>query len=124
MIFQNNTYRMIIFLFGCIGLRLSIGLFARSFLCHGLLCKILAYSLLIMGFGFLFIYFSGIREKGLETGGEKIWWNTLRPIHGILYIIAGYLLSTNQNILSSNVIIFDTLIGLLSWFNKRIYKIV
>ena len=26
-----------------------------------------------------------LRKTGLEVFGDKIWWNNLRPIHGILY---------------------------------------
>jgi len=35
--------------------------------------------------GFLLIYAGGLRRTGAEVFGGRIWWNDLRPVHGLLY---------------------------------------
>lgn len=35
--------------------------------------------------GWLYIYFISPRTVGPETFGAPIWWNSLRPIHAMLY---------------------------------------
>ena len=52
--------------------------------------KYLGYLALIHAIGFIYIYFTGIRQSGLETFGDKIWWNNLRPIYAILYCLFAY----------------------------------
>ena len=46
---------------------------------------ILGYITLIIATSFTYIFLSGSRKRGLETIGEKIWWNDLRPLHSFLY---------------------------------------
>jgi len=70
----------------------------------------------IIGIGFLYIYFTGSRQTGPEVFGEKIWWNDLRPLHGMLWISFAILASIkNKNawiLLLTDVIIgFITFIG-------------
>ena len=42
---------------------------------------------LLPALGFIIIYFTGIRSTGAEVFGEKIWWNDLRIVHAMLYIL-------------------------------------
>ena len=35
---------------------------------------------------FISIYLFDLRNSGFEAGG-KIWWNSYRPIHGVLYLL-------------------------------------
>ena len=51
------------------------------------LLQILGYISLIPAIGFIYLYSFDKRKRGLEVGGNKIWWNKLRPIHGILYLL-------------------------------------
>ncbi len=83
--------RLLVFLVGCIGLRLLfvvlakyLGEYQRRFLPY------LGYLALLPAFGFLYIFFTGSRPSGPETFGAKIWWNALRPIHAILYLLFAY----------------------------------
>ena len=103
-----------------------------AFKLPGIWRDILAVILGIMGIGFLTIYFGGYRKTGLETGGNKIWWNNLRPLHGILYLISSGLLlfkgkalikTIPNNHLASYIILTDTLIGLIAWINNTIKSI-
>ena len=80
--------RYLLFLFGCIGSRALLAYLAkissRRVLCF------MGYLLLLPAFGFLYIYATNSRQTGPEVFGEKIWWNDLRPIHGLLYLIFSY----------------------------------
>ena len=84
-----------------------------------------------MSIGFISIYLFGLREKGLETMGEKIWWNNLRPLHGLFYGLSGLILllklSRSYNIYGSLLLLMDTIIGLISFtifhYKDKIYLI-
>ena len=52
--------------------------------------KYLGYAALVPAFGFLYIYVTDSRKTGMETFGERIWWNNLRPIHSVLYFLFAY----------------------------------
>jgi hypothetical protein len=117
---KKNSKRIILFLFGCMILRISMGLFMKSDFCQGWICDLLGVLILIMGIGFLVIYFGGLRKSGLETDGQPIWWNHLRPLHGVLYLLSGWLLLNGNGVNAGNIIIVDALIGLIAW---KIYHI-
>lgn len=80
--------RFILFLMGCIGSRLLLVYIAKNIKVK--LLKYMGYLLLLPAIGFFYIYLTGIRETGLEVFGDKIWWNHLRPIHGLLYLLFSY----------------------------------
>jgi uncharacterized membrane protein YdcZ (DUF606 family) len=49
----------------------------------------------VIGISFIVIYLFDLRKTGQEVIGKSksIWWNNLRPVHGIMYLlfaIAGY----------------------------------
>jgi hypothetical protein len=69
---------------------------------------------LITAIGFLYIYFGGYRKKGGETFGQKIWWNNLRPVHAILYLIFSYL-AINKSKYSFLPLLIDVRIGLTAF---------
>lgn len=112
---MENWYRLTLFLFGCIGTRIAIGIFICSRYSVGVISTIMAMLLWLMGSGFLIIFFGGLRKTGVETGGNVIWWNNLRPFHGLMYLVAGLLVYKNQNMYSSIIILADTLIGTAAW---------
>jgi hypothetical protein len=41
----------------------------------------------LIGLGLWTIYLKGWRKTGRETGGKEIWWNSLRPLHGSIYLL-------------------------------------
>lgn len=104
------------FLFFCIG--------SRIFLALSLLyvpdkyLSLLSFILATMSLGFIIIFSFGLRKKGIETGNKKIWWNHMRPIHGVLFIIASYSLFKRNNKFASQVLIIDVVIGLLAWIKN------
>jgi hypothetical protein len=76
---------------------------------------LLGYLSLIPAIGFAYIFIFGKRKKGGETFGQKIWWNKVRPIHSILYLIFAYLAITKNNNAYLPLLI-DVIIGLLGFF--------
>ncbi len=86
---DNNTKRTLLFLFGCILVRSGL-VVAAKFLPPPYL-KYMGILALIPALGFLVIFSFNLRKTGPETFGDKIWWNNLRPVHGILYLVFSYM---------------------------------
>jgi hypothetical protein len=105
--------RFLLFLGGCIPSRLLFAYLAKT---GTIMVKnILAVISFLISSGFLFIYFSGIRKTGLETGGEPIWWNKIRPVHALLYYlftIMVFFVNANE---AWKIIVFDTILGFVSF---------
>jgi hypothetical protein len=113
---NNIQKRFLLFLIGCIGLRSLIAYIAKT--ASKTVLMYMGYISIIIGLGFLTIYFTGSRKTGAETFGDKIWWNDLRPVHGALYLLFAY----NAIIGNRDAWIFlavDVIIGLVSflWFH-------
>ena len=77
--------RFLLFLVGCIGIRSLFVIIAKYINTKYL--KYLGYLALLPAIGFIYIYLTGSRKTGAEVFGEKIWWNDLRPVHGLLYLL-------------------------------------
>ena len=104
--------RFVLFLFGCIFVRVIIAILAKqvdpSYLPY------MGFIALFPAFGFLFIFLTGSRKTGLEVGGDKIWWNCLRPLHSVLYFLFAYnAFFKNPN--SWQFLALDVSIGLISF---------
>jgi hypothetical protein len=104
--------RFLLFLIGCIGLRLLFVYIAKNIDTE--LLKYMGYLLLLPAFGFIYIYLTGIRKTGAEVFGDKIWWNNLRPIHGLLYLLFSYN-AINGNKTAWIYLFIDVLLGLTSF---------
>ena len=103
------TKRLLLFLIGCIGARTILAYVAKS---SPTLLPYLGIITLAIGLGLFYYYFTGKRTKG--PFGDKIWWNDLRPIHGIFYSLFAY----NAIIGNKNAwmyLLIDVIIGLLSF---------
>ena len=117
MIDYNLRKRFILFLFGCILLRLYIAYYAKTRPIENL--KTLAYLALIVSFGFMYIYITGIRKTGTEVFGDKIWWNNFRPIHSILYFLFAYNILVTKNKEAWKFLGIDVSIGLIAFLNHH-----
>ena len=105
--------RFLLFLIGCIGSRILFTILAKTIDIQYL--PILGYIALLPAFGFIYIFLTGSRKTGLETGGDKIWWNLLRPLHSLLYFLfAYYAINKNQNN-AWKFLALDVSIGLFSF---------
>lgn len=110
---SNLTKRKALFLFGCIPLRLLICDIAKNDK-----SKVLAVIAMGISLGFAYILLTGIRKTGGEVFGEMIWWNSLRPIHSLLYGLYAYSAMTNMSD-AYKYLVYDTILGFVSfvWFH-------
>ena len=109
---NNIQKRFIIFLLLCIPSRLFLIYLAKNV--NKKTLNQLGYISLIPAIGFMYIYITKSRTTGIETLGDKIWWNDLRPIHSILYFSFSYM-AINNNKDSYKVLLLDVIIGLISF---------
>ena len=77
--------RFLLFLCGCIPVRIAIVLLAKY--TPLIYLPYLGYLALILAFGFLYLFFTGKRTTGIETQGAPIWWSKFRIFHGIFYLL-------------------------------------
>lgn len=74
--------------------------------------KALAVPGALIALGFATIFLGGYRRVGPETGGRRIWWDALRPVHAAMYALFAYCAWTGQRALASNLLLADMAIGL------------
>ena len=106
----DKKQRIAMFLIGCVGARLGlayVALVAPN--------KILSVILGIIGTGFALIWIMGWRKTGLETGGQPIWWNHLRPLHALAYLTSAVLLWFKYRRDAAIIIVLDLIVGLTSF---------
>ena len=108
---NNLQKRFLLFLIGCIGSRFLLVLITEYSPIEYL--PILGYIALVPALGFIYIYLTGSRKTGVEVFNAKIWWNNLRPIHGLLYGLFAYN-AINRNVNSWIYLLVDVIFGLFS----------
>lgn len=119
---MNNLYkRYLLFLLGCIPIRLAI-VYIAAHISNNYL-PLLGYISLIPAMGFIYLYLSGTRTTGPETFGKPIWWNRLRPIHAILYILFAYA-AINKQRHGWKYLLVDVIMGLISFTLYHVYYYV
>ena len=105
--------KTLLFIFGCILVRSLLVLL--SYKINKKYLPILGYLGILSGLGFIMVYLTDSNKRG-ATFDQKAWWNILRPIHGIIYILFGYL-AINKNSKAYKVLIADVLLGLVSFIS-------
>lgn len=104
--------RFVLFLIGCIGTRVLLAYVAKVIDLEYL--PLIGIGALVIGIGFIYIYITGSRKTGVEVGGARIWWNSLRPIHGALYLIVAYYAINKQRV-AWKFLAIDVVIGLIAF---------
>ncbi len=102
---MNN---IVLFLVGCIGARLLLAYVAKQANTH--LLRYMGFLALLPAIGFMYLFLSGVRNK-VGSFGEKIWWNSLRPVHSLLYFLFAYSAITG-NKQAWIFLLVDALVGL------------
>ena len=117
---MNTTQkRFLLFLFGCIGTRTLLVYLAKNV--NKTYLKYMGYLSLLPAIGFFYLFLSGSRKTGAEVFGDKIWWNDLRPVHGIMYFLFSYnAINGNQN--AWLYLLVDVIIGLISFLSFHYYN--
>ncbi len=110
--------RLLLFLFGCIGTRFLLVYIAKIIGVQFL--KYMGFLTLPIALGFFYIFVTGSRKTGVEVFGDKIWWNSLRPIHGTLYLLFSW------NAIKGNrsawiYLLIDVIIGLVSFLVYHLF---
>lgn len=108
--------RKLLFLFGCILSRLYLTYFVKHLGADKVKKYITSFSLMCIGIGFWYVYLSKSRKTGPEVFGDKIWWNSLRPLHGTLYLLSALYLFIEPSD-AWKILFIDTLVGLSSFIS-------
>jgi hypothetical protein len=103
----------LVFLIGCLGTRSLFAYLAKQASVQQL--KWLGYLAMLPAIGFIYIFLTGSRQTGLEVGGGRIWWNNLRPLHAIMYLVFAYLAITGATQYAWKVLTADVVIGLVAF---------
>ena len=109
---ENIKKRFLLFLIGCIGTRLLLVYLAKTL--NPNYVKYLGYISILIGLSFIYLFFSGSRKTGPEVFGDNIWWNNLRPVHAILYLLFAYN-AINGNNKAWMFLLVDVIIGFISF---------
>jgi hypothetical protein len=111
--------RFLLFLIGCIGTRSLFVYLAKN--ANTTYLKYIGYLALLPAIGFFYLFLTGTRKTGPEVFGDKIWWNNLRPIHGLLYLLFAYNAITG-NKFAWIYLFLDLIIGLVSFLGFHYYN--
>ena len=108
-----DTKRTLEFLIGCMGSRVALVWLAYAY------PHILRPMALCISSGFMYIWANGLRQNPAETGGEKVWWNDMRPVHSVLWGTFAYM-AFNGSPNAWKVLALDVTIGFSAWVKHRI----
>tara|TARA_B100000989_G_C19491824_1_gene450171 strand:+ start:308 stop:649 length:342 start_codon:yes stop_codon:yes gene_type:complete len=108
------------FLIGCIGIRLLLSFLVKISPVNYL--PFYSVITFLQGLAFIFIYLFNLRKYGMEAGG-KIWWNKLRPVHGVMYLLFS-IYSYKKEVFAWKILFVDAVLGLIFWLNHHYLNIV
>jgi hypothetical protein len=111
--------RFILFLGGCIPVRILFVYLATIVPLSYL--QMMGYIASILAIGFMYLFLSGTRKTGTETFGQPIWWNLLRPIHGLFYALFSYY-AIHKNRDGWIYLLYDVILGLVSFIVFHAYN--
>lgn len=114
---MSPTTRLLLFLCLCIPLR-SIAAFIAYKYPESSIINILAILYIIMGLSMLYLFLTNQRQNAPEGGGIT-WWNNLRPIHAILYLLFALAVFLGKSY-SYIFLIGDVLLGLGAFTINRL----
>lgn len=120
--------RFLLFLIGCIGTRTLLVYLAKN--ANSTYLRYMGYIAILPTIGFFYLFLSGSRKTGEEVFGDKIWWNNLRPLHGLLYFLFAYSAINLNNLNNSDnstnyawiYLLIDVIIGLISFITFHYYN--
>ena len=115
----TQVKRFALFLIGCIGLRSLLVYLA--YIANPQYLRYMGYVAVLIAIGFFYIFLTNSRKTGPEVFGDKIWWDWLRPVHGLLYLLFAY------NAIIGNktawmYLLVDVVIGFTSFLVFHFYK--
>lgn len=111
--------RTALFLIGCVGSRLALVYLAGSTWLPPTGLKVMAVLAALVSLGFMTIFLFGLRKTGIETGGQPIWWNGLRPFHAATYATFAILAWNGHVRHAQAVLLLDVAVGLAAFLMQR-----
>jgi len=111
----NIQKRFWLFVIGCLGSRCLLVYIAKT--ATPAILALLGYLALLPAAGFLYLFLTGSRKTGAEVFGDKIWWNSLRPVHALLYFLFAYSAISNHRH-AWLFLLADVVIGAISFLLK------
>jgi hypothetical protein len=111
--------RFLLFLIGCIGTRTVFVYLAKN--ANVTYLKYMGYLSILPAAGFFYLFLTGSRKTGPEVFGDKIWWNDLRPIHGLMYFLFAHN-AINGDAFAWIYLLVDVVIGLVSFLLFHYYN--
>jgi hypothetical protein len=111
--------RFLLFLIGCIGTRTLFVYLAKNVNINYL--RYMGYLSILPAVGFFYLFLTDSRKTGLEVFGDKIWWNNLRPVHGLIYLLFAYNAIIGNNFAWIYLLV-DVIIGLVSFLSFHYYN--
>lgn len=108
------------FIFGCIPIRLLI-VYAVYRLSHVAIFMIIASVLAtLLSMAFFILFFTKKRETGAEVCNGPIWWNNLRPFHGIAYLTFAILANIDTLVQYAYIpLLIDIVVGIIFHINNK-----
>ena len=100
----------------CILIRLSIIYFTYLSILFNKQYQLFAALYAALGTGSFYHWITKSRKKGAFQ--QTIWWEYLRPVHGILFMLAAYLIY-QKNELYLPILLLDTSIGIMGHINQH-----
>lgn len=88
MALSNLHKRYILFLCGCIITRAVLAYIAK--ITPGHILQWFSIPAVMLAMTWLYMFVFNLRRTGPEVFGSAIWWNRLRPVHAIMYILFAY----------------------------------
>jgi hypothetical protein len=107
---MNDKDRILLFLFGCMTARILLALLAKYLTPTYL--QIMGVLTLIPAFGMMYLFFFGKKKAG--AFGGKLWWNNMRMVHGLIYLIFS-ICAIMKKSWSWMILMFDVVIGLTAF---------
>ena len=104
--------RFVLFLVFCLGSRFTLAYIAKNV--RTSILRLMGYIAILPAIGFVYIFATGSRQTGAEVMGGKIWWNFLRPVHALLYLLFAYN-AINGHSYSWTFLLADVLLGVISF---------
>ena len=114
---MSPTVRLVLFLLVCIPLRSTMAYIAYKYPVSPV-TKILAILYTVFGLSMLYLFITNKRQDAPEGGGVT-WWNNLRPIHAILYLLFALSVSVGKSY-SYMFLIGDVLLCLVAFTVYRL----
>lgn len=112
---HTQRKRALLFLLGCIPVRLLVCYMSAT---RVELLPALGALALLPALGFAILYAFDLRKTGPEVFGGAIWWNSLRPLHALLWGTFA-VLALRHSPHAWKVLLADTLLGLAAWTAHR-----